>query len=92
MRVEAEWSRLGDARCGFWYVLYLLTVKVIPCESRGSKNLHKFKGEIAMHFRGLKNLDVSSAVVVCLDCGAAQLAVREAELRQLQKGKVSGAG
>jgi hypothetical protein len=63
----------------------------MSCKSCGSENLHKFKGEIAVHFPGLKNLDkppvyVRSEVVVCLTCATAQFAVPEAELHVLQKG------
>jgi hypothetical protein len=58
------------------------------CKSCGSNNLGKFLGEIAIHFPGLNNLDmpivwVFPELVVCLDCGIAQFAVPEAELRQL---------
>jgi hypothetical protein len=68
----------------------------MPCQSCGSENLHTFGVEMAIHFPGLKNLDkppvyVSSEVVVCLDCGAAQFAIQDAELRQLQKGSAAGA-
>ena len=80
-----------------WYVRYFLTVNIMACKSCGSENLHKFMGEIVVHFPGLKNLDkppvyVCCEVVVCLTCGAAQLAVPEAELRLLQKGNAACAG
>ena len=60
------------------------------CQSCSSENLHKFGGEIAIHFPGLKNLDkphvyVSAEFAVCLDCGAAQFAVPEQQLGQLTK-------
>jgi hypothetical protein len=51
---------------------------------------------LAIHFSGLKKTDVPvvrvfAEVVVCLDCGTAEFAVPEAELRQLAKGDaVSG--
>ena len=62
----------------------------MPCKSCGSENLHKLKGEIAVHFPGLKNLDkppvhVRPEVVVCLTCATAQFVVPEAELHLLQK-------
>jgi len=62
----------------------------MSCKSCGSENLHKFGGEIAIHFPGRQNLDkphvyVSAEIIVCLDCGAAQSAVPEAELRVLRK-------
>jgi hypothetical protein len=47
---------------------------------------------MGIHFLGLKNIDKPVAwvfpkkVVVCLDCGTAEFAVPEAELRLLAKG------
>jgi hypothetical protein len=67
------------------------------CKSCGSFNQSKFAGEIAIHFRGLKNIDkpavwVFPEVVVCLDCGTAQFTVPETELRQLAEGDAPAAG
>ena len=61
------------------------------CMSCGSENLSKFGGEIAIRFRGLKNLDrphvyVPAELAVCLDCGTARFAIPEDELRVLGKG------
>ena len=61
------------------------------CKSCGSVNQRKFTGEIGIHFHGLKNIDmpvvwVFPELVVCLDCGTAEFAVPEADLRQLAKG------
>jgi hypothetical protein len=69
----------------------------MPCKSCGSENLHKLKGEIAVHFPGLKNLDkppvyVRSEVVVCLTCATAQFVVPEAELHLVQKGSAACPG
>ena len=69
----------------------------MPCKSCGSGNQSKFCGEIAVHFPGLKNIDkpivwVFPEVVVCLDCGTAEFAVPEAELRQLVKGDAAATG
>jgi hypothetical protein len=52
---------------------------------------------MAIHFLGLKNIDkpvvwVSPEVVVCLDCGAAEFAVPEGELRQLAKADPTASG
>jgi hypothetical protein len=52
---------------------------------------------MAIHFRGLKNIDkpvvwVFSELIVCLDCGTAEFAVPEAELRQLGKGAAAATG
>jgi hypothetical protein len=63
----------------------------MPCQSCGSINQSKFKGEIVIHFPGPKNIDKTGVwvfpdLVLCLDCGAAEFAVPEAELRLLAKG------
>jgi hypothetical protein len=52
---------------------------------------------MAIHFPGLKNIDmpvvwVFPEAVVCLDCGTAEFAVPEAELRLLEKSASAGAG
>ena len=57
----------------------------------------KFRGEMVIHFRGLKNIDrpalwVFPELAVCLDCGTAEFAVPEAELRLLTKGEAASAG
>jgi len=67
------------------------------CKSCGSVNQSKFTGEICIHFSGLKNVDkpvvwIFPELIVCLDCGAAQFAVPEAELRELAKSDAAGAG
>ena len=67
----------------------------MPCKACGSENLGKFMGEIAIHFRGLKNINkphvwVFPEVVVCLNCGFAEFAVPETELSLLSKGRVAG--
>jgi hypothetical protein len=69
----------------------------MPCKSCGSVNQRKFRGEIGIHFPGLKNINkpvvwVSPEVVVCLNCGTAKFSVPEAELRLLGKGDASAAG
>jgi hypothetical protein len=52
---------------------------------------------MGIHFLGLKNIDkpvvwVFPEVVVCSDCGTAEFAVPEAELRLLAKGDVAAEG
>ena len=52
---------------------------------------------MGIHFLGLKNIDkpavlVFPELVVCLDCGATEFAIPEAELRLLTKGDASAAG
>jgi predicted nucleic-acid-binding Zn-ribbon protein len=66
------------------------------CKSCGSENLGKFTGEIAIHSSGLKNINkphvfVFPELVVCLNCGFAEFAVQETELRLLTKGRAAGA-
>ena len=68
----------------------------MPCISCGSEDLGKFAGEIAIHFSGLKNINkphvfVFPELVVCLNCGFAEFAVPETELRPLTKGRAAGA-
>jgi hypothetical protein len=63
----------------------------MPCKSCGSVNQKKFSAETGIHSPGPKNIDqpvvwVFPELVVCLDCGTAEFAVPEAELRQLAKG------
>jgi hypothetical protein len=67
----------------------------MPCKSCASVNQKKFSGEMGIHFPGLKYIDqpvvwVFADVVVCLDCGTAEFAVPEEELRQLAKGDAGG--
>ena len=69
----------------------------MPCKSCGSVNRKKFTAEMAIHFPEPKDTDkpvvwVFPEVVVCLDCGTAEFAVLEAELRQLAKGDATSAG
>ena len=57
----------------------------------------KFSAEMAIHFLELENIDkpvvwLFPEVVVCLDCGTAEFAVPEAELRQLTKGGAAAGG
>jgi hypothetical protein len=69
----------------------------MPCKSCESTNQKKFKAEMGIHFLGLKN-NVTPVVflflelIACLDCGTAEFAVPEAELRQLAKGDAAPAG
>jgi hypothetical protein len=68
----------------------------MPCKLCGSVNQSKFTAEMAIHFRGLKNIDkpmvwVFPEVVVCLNCGVAEFSMPEAELRLLGKYNVGAA-
>jgi hypothetical protein len=67
------------------------------CPSCGSLNQSRFPAEMAIQFPGLKNVNKPTVwafpeVLICLDCGTAEFAVPEAELRQLGKGDVARAG
>ena len=66
------------------------------CKSCGSGNQKTFIGEMGIRSPGLKGLDkpivwVFPELIVCFDCGIAEFAVPEAELRQL-KGEPLTAG
>jgi hypothetical protein len=68
----------------------------MPCKSCGSTNQRKFTAEMSIHFLELKNIDepvvwVFPELVVCLDCGVAEFAVPDEELRQLGKGDAASA-
>ena len=67
-----------------------LVVNALACRLCGSENVHKLRGEIAMRSPGLKNIDKPEVwlfpdIIVCTDCGIAEFAVPEAELRMLAK-------
>jgi hypothetical protein len=58
---------------------------------RATSNQTKFSAEMAIHFAEPRDIDkpvvwVLSKVVVGLDCGTPELALPEADLRQLAKG------
>ena len=62
------------------------------CKSCGAVNRRKFTAEIGIHSPGLKNIDmpvvwVFPELAVCVECGMAEFAVPEAELRLLAKGE-----
>jgi hypothetical protein len=64
----------------------------MQCKSCGAVNRRKFTAEIGVHSPGLKNIDmpvvwVFSELAVCVECGIAEFAVPEAELRLLAKGE-----
>ena len=69
----------------------------MPCKSCKSLNQSKFTTEIAIHFPELKNIDkpvvwVFPEAVVSMNCGTAEFAVSEAELRLLCKDNTAEAG
>jgi hypothetical protein len=69
----------------------------MPCKSCGSVKQKKFGVEMCIHFPELKNINrpvvwVFPKVVVCMDCGTAEFAIPEAELRQLANEETAEAG
>jgi len=69
----------------------------MPCKSCGSVNQGKFSAEMGIHFLGLKNIDkpvvwVFPKLVVCLDCGATEFVLPDAELCLLAKSDAAAAG
>ena len=66
------------------------------CKSCGSVIDHRFRAEMGIHFPGRKNIDkpiiwVFPELIVCLNCGIAEFAVPEAELRELAKDAAAAA-
>jgi hypothetical protein len=64
--------------------------RTVTCKSCGAEKQSKFTAEIAIHFPGLKGLNklivwVFPELLVCLNCGNAEFAVPETELRLLAK-------
>ena len=66
-----------------------------PCKSCGSECLGEFTGEIAIHFRALKDINEPTVfvpeLVVCLECGMAEFVVPEGVLRLLAKARAADA-
>jgi len=60
----------------------------MSCKSCKSENHRKFNGEVAIHFPGLEGLNkpivwVYPKLLVCLNCGFAEFAIPETDLRRL---------
>jgi len=69
----------------------------MPCRLCGSLNQKKFIGEMGIRSPGLKGLDkpivwVFPELIVCLNCGIAEFAVPEAELREIAKDAAAATG
>jgi hypothetical protein len=67
----------------------------VTCKSCGLEKQLEFTAEIAIHFPGLNGLEKSIVwlfpkLIVCLNCGNAEFAVPESELRVLAKGDAAG--
>ena len=68
----------------------------MPCKVCKSENLWKFSGELTASHPGVKNVKagpvyVCQDVMVCLDCGFAEMMIPPSELDLLKKGS-SNAG
>lgn len=66
----------------------------MPCKACKSENLQRLEGELSASFPGVNALNVSPVyvcqrVLVCLDCGFAELVVPTRELQLLKKGAAS---
>jgi len=64
----------------------------MPCKICASANLQHLTGELTASLPSMKNLNVSpiylsQEILVCLDCGFAELLVPPAELQQLKRAK-----
>jgi hypothetical protein len=62
----------------------------MSCRSCGSENQSEFASEISFHILGLENVNkptvfVFPRLLVCMDCGFAELTLAENELRLLGK-------
>jgi hypothetical protein len=64
------------------------------CKTCGSENLQKLAGELTASFLDVKRanlppLYVCQDVLVCLDCGSAEILIPAPELELLKKGKAA---
>ena len=69
----------------------------MDCKSCGSDKQSRFTAEIAIHFPGLKGIEkpivwIFPELWVCLNCGNAEFAVPERELRALAEGDAAVRG
>ena len=69
----------------------------MTCKSCGSDAQSKFTAEIAIHCPGLKGLEkplvwVFPELLACLNCGNAEFAIPETELRVLAKEAAATSG
>lgn len=66
----------------------------MACKACGSENSQKLDGELTASLPSLKALKippiyVCDSVVICLDCGFAQLVIPTTELQSLKKAKAA---
>ena len=67
----------------------------MACKKCSSENQSTFNGEIGIHFPGLQGLDkpiacVNPKLLVCMNCGFAEFAIPETDLRRLVEGAAGG--
>ena len=68
----------------------------MSCQSCQFENVRTLSGEVAIHFPGLKGLDmpivwVFPKIKVCLECRRAEFDIPESELRVLKTGEIEAA-
>jgi hypothetical protein len=66
----------------------------MPCKSCKSENLQKLEGELTASLPDAKRVSVPpvyvcQSVLVCLDCGFAELVVPASELHSLKRAKAA---
>ena len=66
------------------------TEQLSHCSCCGANHVQTFDGEVALHLRGMENLDkpatfVFPKVLVCLDCGASQFFISGEVLHSLAR-------
>ena len=64
------------------------------CKNCNSDNIQKFDGELTMSVADVKGLNtppvyVCESVLVCFECGSAQLVIPSKELQSLKRGKAA---
>jgi len=66
----------------------------MPCKACKSENLQRFEGELTASIPDVKAVHlppvyVCQSVLVCLDCGFAELVIPANELQSLRKGRAT---
>jgi hypothetical protein len=66
----------------------------MPCKACKSENLHRFEGELTASLPNVEAVHlppvyICQSVLVCLDCGFAELVIPANELRSLRDGKAA---
>jgi hypothetical protein len=66
----------------------------MPCRACKSENMQKFEGELTASLPDAKRVNsppvyICQSVLICLDCGFAELIVPTTELHSLKRGKAA---